>query len=200
MLCNAYVIPGCRRVSQLSPTTKTPKTKMPRRKADSDTEMEDGDEYEENVNELPTKSGKGRALAKNKRRVSMLKDLEGPSASGASGMGSVNSVDSSDLTANDDITEKRRRRQSTRPAVTFPDEDGDGAGPSSSGAANGSGPRTPKKSAVARANMLNAVDHTPLPAVSLDVMTSNFEEWMKMATDNVSEIHANATILTSGHP
>ncbi|KAG9127436.1 hypothetical protein FRC07_013881 [Ceratobasidium sp. 392] len=147
---------------------------MPARtKNDSDTEMEDNDEYEQ----VPsTSKGKGKATAtlnKNKRRVSMLREAEAASRSEVSG-------DSSDLTANDDFSEKRRRRQSAaRAGMSAPAEE-DEDGPSGSAG----GPRTPKKTAVARANRLNAVDHTPLPAVSMDVMSSNFEEWMKMATDN----------------
>lgn len=150
-----------------------------RKRVDSDTEMEDGDEYEDGVDESTSRPDKS---AKHKRRVSMLRDMEGHSKSKASV--TMKSVDSSDLTANDDLEEKRRRRQSRAPTALIAEEEGDGA--SSSGGAGG--PRTPKKTAVARANMLNAVDHTPLPAVSLDVMTSNFEEWMKMATDNVSSV------------
>ncbi|KAG8703105.1 hypothetical protein FRC08_003077 [Ceratobasidium sp. 394] len=147
---------------------------MPARfKDDSDTEMDDNDEHEQVAS---TSKGKGKATApsnKNKRRVSVLKDTEAASRSEAS-------ADSSDLTANDDFSEKRRRRQSAaRPAVSVPVEE-DGDGPSGSGG----GSRTPKKTAVARANRLDAIDVTPLPAVSMDVMASNFEEWMKMATDN----------------
>lgn len=156
---------------------------MPARKKvdDSDTEMEEDDEYEDGV-EGSSSRPKEQTTGKHRRRVSMLKDMEGHSKSKASV--TMKSMDSSDLTANDDLTEKRRRRQSRAAAALIAEEEGDGA--SGSGGAGGAGPRTPKKTAVARANMLNAVDHTPLPAVSLDVMTSNFEEWMKMATDNVS--------------
>lgn len=48
-------------------------------------------------------------------------------------------------------------------------------------------PRTPRGSAVLRAQQLNAVTVTqsPLPAASKDVVKSNFEDWMKMAADNV---------------
>ncbi|KAJ1306772.1 hypothetical protein OPQ81_007758 [Rhizoctonia solani] len=146
---------------------------MPARKrASSDTEMDDNEEYGEGVEES---SSKPKDLGKNKRRVSMLRETEGHSRSKNVMMRS----DSNDLTANDDLSEKRRRRQSRVAAALIAEEEGDGG--SSSGV---NGPRTPKKTAVARANMLNAVDRTPLPAVSLDVMTSNFEEWMKMATDN----------------
>jgi condensin complex subunit 2 len=142
--------------------------------------MEDDDEYGGGVEES---SSRPKDLGRNKRRVSMLKETEGHSKSKSSF--SMRSMDSTDLTANDDLSEKRRRRQSRVTAALIAEEEGDG-GPSSG--ANANGPRTPKKTAVARANMLNAVDHTPLPAVSLDVMTSNFEEWMKMATDNVSDV------------
>ncbi|CUA78174.1 Condensin complex subunit 2 [Rhizoctonia solani] len=136
--------------------------------------MED-DDYEETVGEP---SSKMKDLGKNKRRVDVLREAEGHSRSKSVTM---KSMDSSDLTENDDLSEKRRRRQSRVAAALIAEEEPDGG---SSSGANASGPRTPKKTAVARANMLNAVDHTPLPAVSLDVMTSNFEEWMKMATDN----------------
>ncbi|CAE6402264.1 unnamed protein product [Rhizoctonia solani] len=150
---------------------------MPARKrASSDTEMED-DEYDEGAGT----SSKMKDLGKNKRRVSMLREAEGSSRSKSITM---KSMDSSGLAENDDLSEKRRRRQSRAAAALIAEEEADGG--SSSGA-----PRTPKKTAVARANMLNAVDHTPLPAVSMDVMTSNFEEWMKMATDNASNALAS---------
>ncbi|CAE6482102.1 unnamed protein product [Rhizoctonia solani] len=149
---------------------------MPARKrASSDTEMED-EEYEDRVEES---SSRPKDLGKNKRRVSVLREAEGHSSRSKSV--TMKSGDSSDLTENDDLSEKRRRRQSRVAAALIAEEEGDGG---SSSGVNASGPRTPKKTAVARANMLNAVDRTPLPAVSLDVMTSNFEEWMKMATDN----------------
>lgn len=48
---------------------------------------------------------------------------------------------------------------------------------------------------------INAVAPAPPPAISIDVMNSNFEEWMKMATDNVSYtrqcISTTATRLSS---
>ncbi|ELU43650.1 condensin complex component cnd2 [Rhizoctonia solani AG-1 IA] len=151
---------------------------MPARKrASSDTEIED-DDYDNGAEES---SSRPKEIAKNKRRVSMLKETEGHSRSKSNF--TMKSMDSTDLMANDDRSEKRRRRQS-RTAAALIAEEGDGG--SSSGV---NGPRTPKKTAVARANMLNAVDHTPLPAVSLDVMTSNFEEWMKMATDNDGSVN-----------
>ena len=84
---------------------------------------------------------------------------------------------------NDDAAEKRRRRKSTkrvRPSL----EDVDATMRSSDGTDGGG---TPRPGARARANQLNAVEDAPIIKVPLDVMSSNFEEWMKMATDNVSD-------------
>lgn len=87
---------------------------------------------------------------------------------------------------NDDAAEKRRRRKSTK--ISLPnlndDEDPPQAGPSNEGAdAQGAdapeGPRRPLQ-------RLQSVAQIPAINVPLDVMSSNFEEWMKMATDNVS--------------
>ena len=79
--------------------------------------------------------------------------------------------DNSHVRINDDAAEKRRRRKSTKghPEVSLELE------------AAGSKP--------GRQEQLNSVA-APEINVSLDVMSSNFEEWMKMATDNVrSEAH-----------
>lgn len=82
---------------------------------------------------------------------------------------------------NDDVAEKRRRRKSIKlvqpsmedvDAVLRPADDGS----------------TPRASARARAGQLNVVEDAPIINVPLDVMSSNFEEWMKMATDNVNKI------------
>lgn len=75
------------------------------------------------------------------------------------------------VSINDDTAEKRRRRKSTK-LVRPPLGDVD---------AEEGGTR-----AHARANQLNVVEDAPIINVPLDVMSSNFEEWMKMATDNVS--------------
>ncbi|KAG8919223.1 hypothetical protein FRC02_001817 [Tulasnella sp. 418] len=104
---------------------------------------------------------------------------------------------------NDDTAEKRRRRKSAKQSVAFlkplDEEEQEEAKAARErrgleesperNATGPSGPRTPKVSALARATQLNTVAETPVPAVSLDVMSSNFEEWMKMATDN--KINAN---------
>ncbi|KAI0666748.1 condensin complex subunit 2/barren [Trametes maxima] len=88
---------------------------------------------------------------------------------------------------NDDAAEKRRRRKSAR--VTLPLEDDNAeAGPSNSansadgaeGAAEGS-----RTTALGRqkSTLLNVLQ-APVIDVPMDVMTSNFDQWMKMATDN----------------
>jgi condensin complex subunit 2 len=45
--------------------------------------------------------------------------------------------------------------------------------------------RTPKKTALARANQLKSVTAPAPIAAPIEILSSNFEEWMKMATDNV---------------
>jgi condensin complex subunit 2 len=78
------------------------------------------------------------------------------------------------ININDDAAEKRRRRKSARTIV--PDED------------NEAGPSTEDTRAAAHARQkqqLLSVAEAPAIDVPLDVMNSNFEEWMKMATDNV---------------
>lgn len=104
---------------------------------------------------------------------------------------------------NDDNAEKRKRRKSAKQTVSFnqaveveTQEPNDascsqsqppvrGGSPEPAAAAAG-GPRTPKTSALARANQLNSVAQTPVPQVAIDISGSKYEEWMKMATDNVS--------------
>jgi condensin complex subunit 2 len=90
---------------------------------------------------------------------------------------------------NDDAAEKRKRRQSQKVTMILPEDDQPVAGPSSEGM-NGAGPAdgvdgtaaTPRRG-LQRLDSVAQVD-APLN-VPLDVMSSNFEEWMKMATDNV---------------
>ena len=85
---------------------------------------------------------------------------------------------------NDDAAEKRRRRKSTKIAVVENSE----AGPSGAGVGSGEGHSTavanPPRTG-GRRSMAVAPLETPVINVPADVMTSNFEEWMKMAMDNV---------------
>ena len=81
--------------------------------------------------------------------------------------------DNTRVRINDDAAEKRRRRKSTK-VYTEGSLEQDTAGESSK---------------TGRQKQLNSLA-APEINVSLDVMSSNFEEWMKMATDNVrSETH-----------
>ena len=107
----------------------------------------------------------------------------------------------SSFTEVDDLAEKRKRRRSTR--VSFagqPDDEPNGDasrnGDTRSIPTDASGHDAGRLSAtrfslrtarLSTGNSLriNAVGPTPPPAISMDVMNSNFEEWMKMATDNV---------------
>jgi len=81
---------------------------------------------------------------------------------------------------NEDDAEKRRRRKSAKHAL-----EAAGAGPSS----EGNDPDASRSMAGRRQQPLNAVsaerEPAAVPKLSKDVMNSNFEEWMKMATDNV---------------
>jgi condensin complex subunit 2 len=81
--------------------------------------------------------------------------------------------DNTRVRINDDAAEKRRRRKSTK---VYPEGmlEQDTAGESSK---------------TGRQKQLNSLA-APEIDVPLDIMSSNFEEWMKMATDNVGfEVH-----------
>jgi condensin complex subunit 2 len=79
---------------------------------------------------------------------------------------------------NDDAAEKRRRRKSTKITVI----DTALGGPSSEGTLDQDGEHARGSK---QKQPLNTLAPPVLNNVSLDVMSSNFEEWMKMATDNV---------------
>lgn len=111
----------------------------------------------------------------------------------------------SGFTEVDDRAEKRKRRKSARVSFIAAREESDGEGDGGATGANGeprgehgSDNRELNRSVASRPSMrtsrlsngaslrINAVAPAPPPAISMDVMNSNFEEWMKMATDNVS--------------
>ncbi|KAF5373258.1 hypothetical protein D9615_007456 [Tricholomella constricta] len=79
---------------------------------------------------------------------------------------------------NDDAAEKRRRRKSTKLTVI----ENAIAGPSSEGIIDPDAPETSRTTK--QKQQLKSVAAPPVISVSKDVMSSNFEEWMKMATDN----------------
>lgn len=72
---------------------------------------------------------------------------------------------------NDDAAEKRRRRKSIKVIPLNPEEGEQ---------------QEPGRSGQGKSRMLTSAAPPPVINVPLDVMSSNFEEWMKMATDNVS--------------
>jgi condensin complex subunit 2 len=76
---------------------------------------------------------------------------------------------------NDDAAEKRRRRKSIK--IVVPEDQEQQPEPGRS-----------------KARLLNAVAPPPVINVPLDVMSSNFEEWMKMATDNArAQFHSDVS-------
>ncbi|KAF8661344.1 hypothetical protein AX16_001439 [Volvariella volvacea WC 439] len=79
---------------------------------------------------------------------------------------------------NDDAAEKRRRRKSTK--ITAIEEIR--GGPSAEGSNDADGLEATR--GAKQKQQLNAVAPPPVINVPLDVMNSNFEEWMRMATDN----------------
>ncbi|KAI0726709.1 condensin complex subunit 2/barren [Fomitopsis betulina] len=88
---------------------------------------------------------------------------------------------------NDDMAEKRRRRKSAKVAMAVQISDSAEAGPSSEGATAAPGGADAPNGTIAHSRtkqQLLSVAQAPIINVPLDVMSSNFEEWMKMATDN----------------
>jgi condensin complex subunit 2 len=78
---------------------------------------------------------------------------------------------------NDDAAERRKRRKSAKFENAQP-------GPSSEGLSQEQAPvDTPR--AMRQKQLASVAPPPPVINVPLDVMSSNFEEWMKMATDNV---------------
>lgn len=90
---------------------------------------------------------------------------------------------------NDDEAEKRRRRKSAKIAA-LPDISSPGAGPSSEGNGGNSNQDLSgdaSRSMTAKGKQpLNSLAAQPAAKAQIDISSSNFEEWMKMATDNVS--------------
>lgn len=99
---------------------------------------------------------------------------------------------------NDDMAEKRRRRKSAKVAMAVQISDSAEAGPSSEGATAAPGGADAPNGTIAHSRtkqQLLSVAQAPIINVPLDVMSSNFEEWMKMATDNVRQSSIRTTHL-----
>lgn len=109
---------------------------------------------------------------RSKRRISERFETDGSFGADGGGRAPLRSMN-----INDDTAEKRRRRKSTKLTVIENAE----AGPSTERQEHSS---EPSKTPQAKQRPLNSVLPPPVINVPLDVMNSNFEEWMKMATDN----------------
>lgn len=131
-------------------------------------DSDSGDETEPET-PRPTKSAAGL-----RRRISEVQDKsydDGPRPA------------TKTVNINDDAAEKRRRRKSTKITAI----DNAEAGPSGAGDADGvaGAANTSRTTTGGRKSNAVALLETPVINVPTDVMTSNFEEWMKMAMDNV---------------
>jgi condensin complex subunit 2 len=132
----------------------------------------DGSSSESDNEQTPRQRGKSHA---NRKRISEIQDR--------SFTEDVNPgrVPLKAVNINDDSAEKRRRRKSAKNhAIDNPE-----AGPSNSG------PQDDTEDAVAHAHsrhkqaLKSNIVETPTIDVPLDIRNSNYEEWMKMAMDNV---------------
>ncbi|WVQ97904.1 hypothetical protein IAU59_005021 [Kwoniella sp. CBS 9459] len=124
-----------------------------------------------------------------------------PASRRQSGIGAAGALSSSTMSINDDLAEKAKRRKSAHFSDLIQQQQQEGG---KDRAANGAAKRTVSALAVQqaaagsggqtmaqrRAKRLSAVAPAA-PAVSMEVMSTNFEEWMKLATDN--KITANNT-------
>jgi hypothetical protein len=132
----------------------------------------DGSSSESDNEQTPRQRGKSHA---NRKRISETQDR-----SFTEDANPVR-VPLKTVNINDDSAEKRRRRKSAKNHVT----DNSEAGPS-----NSSRPEDPED-AVAHAHsrhkqaLKSNIVETPMIDVPLAIRSSNYEEWMKMAMDNV---------------
>ena len=136
---------------------------------------EDSEPYVEDTNlEIEHETPRPRKSAL-KKRLSEAHDHDGEgSFASESGRVPLRSVN-----INDDAAEKRRRRKSTKITVI----DSSMAGPSSDGNLDTDVNETSRTTK--QKQQLKSIAPPPVINVPKDIMSSNFEEWMKMATDNV---------------
>jgi Condensin complex subunit 2 len=132
-----------------------PQRVQPRQRSSSDIENEAGSSGSD-VERTP------RPLQKRKRSSNVFMNGNGDSSF------SDERVPLKMVQLNDDDAERRRRRKSVKLAAPMMDVDDMAS--------------TPKTRPGAQ---VHAVEQTPAIRIPLDVMNTNFEEWMKMATDNV---------------
>ena len=156
--------------------------------ADSDS---DGDENNYDASDAeatprPNKSRAPKGKAKAKKRVS---DVYQPADAGSSPSANQR-VPFKMVNINDDEAEKRKRRKSAKLAapMALVDEGNLTNGNAVAGSSTNESADTPRTNRLKHKQQLMAVTETPVINVPLDVMSSNFEEWMKMATDNVRDL------------
>ncbi|KAF9564247.1 barren [Agrocybe pediades] len=147
------------------------------RSPEEDASMYGGDTDQESVHDTPKPA---RAL---KKRVSEIHYQENDGSFTEGGGGASGRPPLRTVNINDDAAEKRRRRKSTKLAVV----ENALAGPSSEGAMQESQPDNngadgPRVTGAKQKPLKSVVP--PVVSVPTDVMNSNFEEWMKLATDN----------------
>jgi condensin complex subunit 2 len=145
----------------------------------------DGSSSESDSEQTPRQRGKSQATRK---RISETQDgsfTEDPNP-GRVPLKAVN--------INDDSAEKRRRRKS----VKNPTIENAEAGPSTSGRQDGSEDAGVHAHARHKQALKSTIVETPTIEVPVDIRNSNYEEWMKMAMDNVRPLNSRPScMLTS---
>ena len=143
------------------PPHRTPRSRPADHRADVSDDANDGDT---DVEDEPTPK------APRRKRVSEAAFDPSLTSDG----GRLQAQRSMNININDDAAEKRRRRKSARPMP-----------PTETNEAGSSTEDTRAAAHARQKQQLLSVAEAPAIDVPLDVMNSNFEEWMKMATDNV---------------
>jgi hypothetical protein len=129
----------------------------------------DGDDYDNHETPRPQR-------ANLKKRFSEVH----PADDGSFSSSDPTRIPLKSVSLNDDAAEKRRRRKSTKLAVI---DDLAMGGPAADGADDQEHAESSRSSR--QKQQINTVEPPAEMNVPPDVMSSNFEEWMKMATDNV---------------
>ena len=131
----------------------------------------DGSSSESDSEQTPRQRGKSRA---NHKRISETQDrsFTEDANPGRVPLKAVN--------INDDSAEKRRRRKSTKNHI-----DNSEAGPSNNGRQDDTEDVVAHAHSRHKQALKSNIVETPIIDVPLDVRNSNYEEWMKMAMDNV---------------
>ncbi|PIL25085.1 hypothetical protein GSI_12974 [Ganoderma sinense ZZ0214-1] len=129
----------------------------------------------------------GRTLSK--KRLSERLDPDGSFTIDDSNPAPLNSrAPLKTVSINDDVAEKRRRRKSAKLILPLDPDDDPEPGPSGAPHPNDSQDAPTDGSRASNLprhkTQLLSVPQAPEINVPLDVMTSNFDQWMKMATDN----------------